>query len=236
MAEIPRAFVDGYADALEKLSDEMKKRLLKDLERIDWTAPVADVREALIPLMQSYCGASADTAASLAAEFYNGMSEQLTGAGTNTVLAPSYSDEAVDQFVRGAVQPLVDDGAAAFETVINKLTSRLGYEVKHAAGNTVYRNGIRDKRRVRFARVPRGSKSYPHGCPFCQMLASRGFVYHTAATAGEFNHYHDNCQCMVVPGFGSNPHVEGYDPKEYLDRWQNPEKYADEVADTQLSN
>lgn len=232
---IPRAYVDGYADSLEKLSAEMKQKLMEELERIDWTAPVAEVREALIPIMQSYCGASADVAASLASEFYDGMSEIMTGVNPGAVLAPDYSDAAIDQFVRASVQPLVDEGAAARDVVISKLTSRVGYEVKHAAGNTVYRNGVRDKRRVRFARVPRGSKSYPHGCPFCQMLASRGFVYHTAATAGEFNHYHADCQCMVVPGFGENPHVEGYDPKEYLDRWQNPEKYADEVADTQAS-
>ena len=230
MATIPREFVDRYADALEKLSDEMKRRLVKDLERIDWTAPVAEIREALIPIMQAYCGASADSAATLAAEFYDGMSEQMTGINPRAVLAPDYSDNAVEQFVRGAVQSLVDNGPSASSVVMNKMASRVGYEVKHAAGNTVIRNGVRDSRRVRFARVPRGSKSYPHGCPFCQMLASRGFAYRTAATAGEMNHYHDNCQCMVVPGFGANPKVEGYDPEEYLDRWQHPEKYKDEAS------
>ena len=236
MATIPREFVDRYADALEKLSDEMKRRLVKDLERVDWTAPVAEIREALTPIMQAYCGASADSAATLAAEFYNGMSEQMTGVNPRAVLAPGYSDNAVEQFVRGAIQPLVDNGPSASSVVMNKMASRVGYEVKHAAGNTVIRNGVRDSRRVRFARVPRGSKSYPHGCPFCQMLASRGFAYRTAATAGEMNHYHDNCQCMVVPGFGANPKVEGYDPEEYLDRWQHPEKYADEGAEPQMSD
>ena len=236
MATIPREFVDRYADALEKLSDEMKRRLVKDLERIDWTAPVAEIREALIPIMQAYCGASADSAATLAAEFYDGMSEQMTGVNPRAVLAPDYSDNAVEQFVRGAVQSLVDNGPSASSVVMNKMASRVGYEVKHAAGNTVIRNGVRDSRRVRFARVPRGSKSYPHGCPFCQMLASRGFAYRTAATAGEMNHYHDNCQCMVVPGFGANPKVEGYDPEEYLDRWQHPEKYKDEGAESQMSD
>lgn len=233
---IPRAYIDGYADSLESLSEEMRKKLANSLASINWDAPVADVRDALITVMQGYCGASADLASSLAAEFYDGLRERMIGARYGAVLAPDYSDEAVDQYVRWAVQPLVDEGADGSQMVIDKLNTRIGYEVKHAAGNTVFRNGERDPRSVRFARVPRGSKSYPHGCPFCQMLASRGFVYRNAKTAGELNHFHADCQCMVVPGFGSNPHVEGYDPKEYLDRWQHPENYPSSSTEAPPDN
>lgn len=233
MSRVPRSFVDGYADSLESLSEDMRKKLAESLKRINWDAPVADVRDALITVMQGYCGSSADVAASLAAEFYDGLRERMIGERYGAVLAPDYSDEAVDQFVRWAVQPLVDDGADGSQSVVDRLNERIGYEVKRSAGNTVFRNGERDPRKVRFARVPRGSKSYPHGCPFCQMLASRGFVYRNAKTAGEMNHFHADCQCMVVPGFGDNPTVEGYDPNEYMDRWKHPEKYADEGAGQQ---
>lgn len=228
---IPRAYVDGYADSLEKLVTDMRKKLEEELSRINWSAPVADVRDVLIPIMQSCCGASADVAASLAAEFYSGLREIATGREYGAVIAPDYSDNAIEQFVRWSVQSLVDNGADGAQDVVSKLTSRVGYEVKKSAGNTVFRNGERDPIKVRFARVPRGSKSYPHGCPFCQMLASRGFVYRNAKTAGEMNHFHADCQCMVVPGFGDNPKVEGYDPKEYLDRWQHPEKYENEAIE-----
>ena len=233
MPRAPRSFVDGYADSLESLSDDMRKKLAESLKRINWEAPVGDVRDVLITVMQGYCGASADVAASLAAEFYDGLRERMIGEKYGAVLAPDYSDEAIDQFVRWAVKPLVDEGADGSQSVIDRLNERIGYEVKRSAGNTVFRNGERDPRKVRFARVPRGSKSYPHGCPFCQMLASRGFVYRNAKTAGEMNHFHADCQCMVVPGFGDNPTVEGYDPDEYLDRWKHPEKYADEVSEPQ---
>lgn len=219
-SSIPRAFVDNYADALEGLSAEMRRRLEKELERIDWTAPVADVRNELIPIMQAYCGASADVAASLAAEFYDGLREMAVGSGYGAVLAPNYSDSDTEQYVRWAVQLLVDDGPDGAPELVGRLTTRIGYEVKKSAGNTVFRNGERDPRGVRFARVPRGSKTYPNGCPFCQMLASRGFVYRTAKTAGELNHYHADCQCMIVPGFGSNPSVEGYDPRDYDQGYQ----------------
>lgn len=233
MPRVPRSFVDGYADSLESLSDDMRKKLAESLKRINWEAPVGDVRDVLITVMQVYCGASADVAASLAAEFYDGLRERMIGEKYGAVLAPDYSDEAIDQFVRWAVKPLVDEGADGSQSVIDRLNERIGYEVKRSAGNTVFRNGERDPRKVRFARVPRGSKSYPHGCPFCQMLASRGFVYRNAKTAGEMNHFHADCQCMVVPGFGDNPTVEGYDPDEYLDRWKHHEKYANEDAEPQ---
>ena len=49
-------------------------------------------------------------------------------------------------------------------------------------------------------------------CAFCLMLASRGPVYKSAATAGfeidpvrgEINRFHDNCACQVVPVFTRN--------------------------------
>lgn len=232
--QIPRSYIDGFADSLEKLSDEMKQRLADALSSINWDASVADVRNQLISIMQVYCGESADVASMLAAEFYDGLREYQVGEPLGAVATSgTYSDEAVDSFVRSAVQLLVDHGLDAVPEVIRAMTSRVGYETKSAAGETIFRNGERDSKRVRFARIPRGSKTYPHGCPFCQMLASRGFVYRNAKTAGEMNHFHADCQCMVVPGFGDNPKVEGYDPNEYLDRWQHPEKYADEGAEPQ---
>ena len=160
---IPRSYIDGFADSLEKLSDEMKRRLAKDLEKIDWEAPVADVRNQLIAVMQVYCGESADTASMLAAEFYDGLREMELGERMGAVsTGGAYSDEAVDGFVRSAVQPLAENGLDAVPQVISLLTSRVGYETKSAAGETIFMNGERDSKKVRFARVPRGSKSYLH--------------------------------------------------------------------------
>ena len=38
----------------------------------------------------------------------------------------------------------------------------------------------------------------PKACDFCLMLASRGAVYRTAATAGDGNDYHRHCRCDAV--------------------------------------
>ena len=82
---------------------------------------------------------------------------------------------------------------------------------------TIISNVGRDKDRgVRFARVPTGFET----CTFCIMLASRGAVYHTRKSAGEFRHFHRHCDCKVVPGFEDDPDaelVEGVNPEELRD-------------------
>ena len=84
---------------------------------------------------------------------------------------------------------------------------------------TIISNVGRDKDRgVRFARVPTGFET----CTFCIMLASRGAVYHTRKSAGEFKHFHRHCDCKVVPGFEDDPDaelVEGVNPEELRDLW-----------------
>lgn len=101
-------------------------------------------------------------------------------------------------------------------------------QVSRRANETVSHNVRRDsKSGVRFARVPMGL----HTCDFCNMLASRGFVYWSKESAGEFSHWHADCRCKVVPGVpeiksywkngvhvtrGIDPSVEGYDPDSFL--------------------
>jgi hypothetical protein len=220
---IPRAYVDGFADSLETLGAEMKRRLAGELTRVDYSMPVADVREALVAIMRPYCYASRATAAQVAAEFYDGIREFQTGSRMGAIGFDGYTDVAVERRVRSAVQPLAEsrgDGDAAAD-VARALAEYVGYGIKAAAGGTIFGNGERDERRVRFARIPRGSRSYPNGCPFCQMLASRGFKYRSELTAGKLDpdHYHDDCQCMVVPSWGEGS-VEGYDRHDYVEGYQ----------------
>ena len=59
------------------------------------------------------------------------------------------------------------------------------------------------------------------------MLASRGAVYHTRKTAGDFKSFHRGCDCKVVPGFEDDPDaelVEGIKPGEMRDQWWKFEK------------
>src|SRR5690606_5733677 len=50
-------------------------------------------------------------------------------------------------------------------------------------------------------RETRGSRSYPSGCKFCQMLASRGDVYKKATARFAA---HAGCNCVAVPSWDAN--------------------------------
>lgn len=120
-------------------------------------------------------------------------------------------------------------------------------QVARKANETVMHNVERDRRSgVRFARVPMGF----HTCDFCMMLASRGFVYWSRQSAGEFSHYHSDCRCKVVPGRpeirsyvkngvhvtrGFDASVEGYDPDTYMRILAGPGK-RDRSIDVHLSS
>lgn len=89
---------------------------------------------------------------------------------------------------------------------------------------TIIANVGRDRDKgARFARVPTGFET----CTFCLMLASRGAVYHSRKTAGEFKHFHRNCDCKVVPSFDPDPYaelVEGFKPRELYERMREMER------------
>lgn len=221
MAQIPRKYIESYTKALNKLSADAQKRLADDLAKIDFTADVATVRDAIIDRMEFYCGPYADMAAILAAEFYDGLRELSVGKKLGALAESGREPIATEKAVRGIMQDVVEGKAA--EAVVRKLLDRTDYEIKKSAGECIYRNGKRDPLKPRYARVPSGAET----CRFCIMLASRGFVYRTKESAGEGNHYHANCDCRIVPGFDGETTVAGYDPDALYDQWKHPEKYPE---------
>lgn len=219
MAQIPRKYIDSYTKALNKLSADAQAKLAADLAKIDFAGDVATIRDAIIGRMELYCGPYTDMAAILAAEFYDGLREQSVGAKLGAYAESGREPIATEKAVRGIMQDVVEGKAA--EVVVGKLTGRVDYEVKRAAGECIYRNGKRDPLKPKYARVPSGAET----CRFCLMLASRGFVYHSKESAGSTGHYHSGCDCRIVVGFGDNPSVEGYDPDRLYNQWKGMEKY-----------
>lgn len=206
---IPRAAVDEFTRQLNLVSESMRGKLTEQLVQIDFSAPGAI--DVVKDLMQTYCGAATDASALLAAQFYDAAREYSIGDGMGAVADSQRVPEATDIATTG----IVDDSKTA-QSIIDQLTARLDYETKRAAGDCVFYNGSNDPAAPHYARIPAGSET----CQFCLMLASRGFVYSSAKSAGELDHYHANCDCRVTPGWGSNPKVEGYDPEAIYDKWQ----------------
>jgi hypothetical protein len=188
--------------------------LAAELAAIDMTQDVATVRNEVIRIMQTYCGGSTDLVAQLAAEFYDRLRELELGVPMGALALSGRVPEATEESVRAFAQKLVDGKPEQFVTLC---LERLDYECKVAASQTVLNNGNRDRVKPRYARVPTGSET----CDFCLMLASRGFVYHTEATAKGEHGVHAHCRCIVVPGVRGVTKIEGYDPDALYDQWQS---------------
>lgn len=226
---IPRAYIDNFADAMETISAANKQALEKALSSIDVTAH--DAEDAIVRVMQVVCNGGTKQAAYLARQFYMGLRNIMVGNddGYEGVEETGYVPGKTETVTRGIVRSNDADVALA------ALQSRVGYEVKRASGGTMYACGRSDPRKPRFARIPRRSKSYANGCPFCQMLASRGFVYLSEMSAGGMNpdHYHDDCRCQVVPSWEKSPRAEGYDRHDYDEGYQ---KYLEQDHSKHLEN
>lgn len=172
-------------------------------------APVADVREYAIAVLEQAGRIYGDAGAVIAAAEYDRlMAAAGVGAGA---ASPSIgvNREQVEKTVRYLAGMLVRGDAEGFVSAIG---SKAYDAPLRAANSTMAGNATRDYGRgVRYARVPTGRET----CGFCLMLASRGFTYRSRRLAGDignrFNTYHDRCDCRVVAGTEDTV-VEGYDP------------------------
>src|SRR5690606_8126003 len=88
--------------------------------------------------------------------------------------------------------------------------------------NAIMHNAQRDPSRPRFARIPVGKT-----CAWCLMLASRGAVYRSAASAGAAGQYHGGeCDCQPVASWNRGKDL----PPSY------DEGYAFEIYDRARSD
>ena len=213
--------LERYSRSLGLIDERSKASLEKALASVDYTRPVADVRDEVVRIMQTVSGASTSAAARLSAEFYDGLRAIFGFDDGFTALVDSvYDPKATDGAVRALAQNLVDGNVGKFQS---GCIERLGSDTRKAANACVAKNAERDPRKPRYARVPMGSET----CSFCIMLASRGFVYKNEKMA---SHAHNDCDCRVVPSWDKSPEVEGYDPDYYLDVYNNPGAHP-EVAE-----
>lgn len=211
--QIPRSYLENYSKALNVVSERARAALVDALSQIDYTADVAVVREAVIAIMQPACGASSTLAARIAAEFYDGLRAQFgIDDGYRAEVDSLREPEATDGAVRAFAQDLVDGKPT--EQFIGKCADRIDYETRRAANMCMAHNAANDPRRPKWARIPMGVET----CPWCLMLASRGFDYNSESAA---SHNHAGCDCKVVPSWDKSPEVQGYDEREYYDKWQD---------------
>lgn len=162
-------------------------------------------RDALLEYIPELVRTYGDIAGSVAADWYEDVRSAQVGGGFRAVIGSAVPVAAVQGSVRYAAGALFTD---APEKGLATLAGSLQQYVLHTSRDTIATNVARDPARPQFARIPSGAKT----CAFCTLLGSRGFVYHSRERAGEFDHYHNDCDCQIVAEWDENPSIEGYDP------------------------
>lgn len=185
--------------------------------RANASASVAEKREAAKLIMDGYIQGYDDIAAEFAAEWYDNRAQKSGVALDQAITMTTYKPESVDDVARYQAKKLAKGGDAEFAKACGEYARNDAFR---SLNETIIANVGRDKDRgARFARVPTGFET----CTFCLMLASRGAVYHTRKSAGEWKHFHRGCDCKVVPSFEDDPYaevVEGVKPRELQERYK----------------
>ena len=186
---IPRAAVDFLTEEINGISADAQARVLEVLRGIQWTPEnIAQCRDLVIQALASVMPTYTTMAAQASADFYDAARELVVGERMGAQAISGYDEAKTAGAVRAFVRFVVDGRVDTFN---EQVLQRIDYEMKRSAGESMFANGRRDKRRPKFARVPTGDET----CDFCLMLASRGFVYTSEATAGaiKLDHYHAGC-------------------------------------------
>lgn len=227
MATIPRAALDYVTEQVNGLSADAQAKVLRVLEALDWrphdAENVAACRQAVVDALASIMPTYVDAAAQASADFYDASRKMIVGEPLGARAISGYDPAATEGAVRSFVRFALD---GRVETFNDQVLQRIDYEMKRSAGTSMVENGKRDPITPRYARVPTGSET----CPFCVMLASRGFVYRTEGTAGAVDHYHANCDCRIVCSWdtyasgvsrrrSADAEVEGYDMDALYDQY-----------------
>ena len=169
-------------------------------------------RQKLIDYAYGLATKYGEASAAVSAEMYDAMAA-LSGASVPVALpaeTATYSD--VAKTVNGIIKN------TANEEILAQGVGRL---VKMAGTDTILSNAYRDrpkgrgsKRRhsgAQVAWIPSGDT-----CPYCIMLSSKGWQNQTEWGASHHaEHIHANCDCNYAVRFNDDLNVEGYDPEEY---------------------
>lgn len=216
---ISKAQFDAYNKACDNLTDGAKAQAKKALTA--WLAnnPNASFNETcdfIKAVLQGIIGTFGDASAALAAEWYDTQMESAGAKLDAAITVTTLSQESLKARSE-ALAAFYQQGK--LDRFVNLTGTIVDNEVRNNLNATILANAKRDRKKgVRFARVTTGSET----CTFCMMLASRGAVYHSRKSAGEFDHWHDNCHCKVVPSYEADPMatlVEGHSPKEAKRHW-----------------
>ena len=215
-----RAAVDRLPAAGRTLVNMAKRDMDALVGMLDLSSPEA-ARDAVLEIMPQLVREYGEIASTAAAEWYEDIRAAAGVTTRHTTALSGGADMAqVEASARYATGHLFGENPLAMTGLLGGMLQRY---IMYGMRDTVRRNTASDRARPRYARVPSGAKT----CAFCEMLASRGFVYHSEASSGDAarkgfgDDFHDDCDCQVVPEFDRDQHhIDGFDPDAMYDRYR----------------
>lgn len=197
---------DKYIADLRKVSTRASEQFRAFL--LDHPAVDRESTNALIDLAYALATKYGEAAGELAAQMYDAVAAASGLALEPAVLAETATIDEAAKAVVGTLKTGNPD-------IVSDAVARM---VKMTGVDTTMRNAIRDG--AEWAWIPRGDT-----CAFCIALASNGWQRASAAQmkGGHAEHIHANCDCTFAIRFDSDSGVAGYDPRRYLEMYDDAE-------------
>jgi hypothetical protein len=205
------ADVEDHREAVQSLVTLAQRDLVRAWRAVE-TRSATTARDAVLEVIPALVDDYGNSAASIAADWYDELREVSGAPGSFTApLAEPPPADQVEALARWGVGPMFSATPDA-DTALSLLSGGLQRLVVGADRGTIETSALADPARPVYTRVARSN-----ACAFCKMLASRGAVYGSAERAGRGRselsaHYHDHCRCAVAVSWDGAPvHSPGAD-------------------------
>ena len=185
---------------------------------LDLSDPTAawQALEEFVPLLVERYGEAAGV---VAADWYDMLrSNSGVGGEFRATVAPVSRDHLIARMRDDASRFLHTDASASTLNVLSLLTSEW---INRWINGTVIASAANDPAGPRVARIPKGATP----CAWCLMLASRGAVYASDASALAASHGDD--RCGTAPIWEGDRLPKGYDPDALYSIYQAGRAQAD---------
>lgn len=139
---VPRRLVDNYSRVLDTLEKQAMSEAAEAFGKINY-GDIDAARTATLAVMQSICGSYAQSAASVAARFYEAARRAALGVDDyRAVPEANRAPEGTRIAVLGIMKKFKENGDA--ESLVTQLLERIGWEIRHAADEAMEANMLLD--------------------------------------------------------------------------------------------
>lgn len=138
---VPAAYVSNYDNVLTKLTDKACAELKPMLMRVDYS-DIAQARDTVIGILNTYLSAYTNAAASVSASFYKACRDFVLGGDYAPISESRRNPEATSESIRAFIQTIVvGEGVDEF---VDKVMRRIDYEIRKAATECMFANAEYD--------------------------------------------------------------------------------------------